>query len=88
MPHTNPHENTSEGGPEYEELSNVIDVSDAEWDVEGYRSYELDVLQPRLVALGYTEIRWTDGERDAFGPLSRVATCRNAAGEVKAFIYG
>lgn len=87
MPHKNPHENTSEGGPEYEELSNVISLDGITFDMH-YHAEELDILQPRLVALGYTEIRWSMGDHDPFGPLTRICTCRNAAGEVKAFIYG
>ena len=88
MPHTNPHENNSGGGPEYEELSNVISIDGLSWEPNRYLDEELNVLQPRLVALGYTEIRWSMGDHDSFGPLTRICTCRNAAGEVKAFIYG
>lgn len=84
-------ETNSGSGPdeeEYEELSNVISLDDITFGPHTYGDEELDILQPRLVAVGYTEIVWSMGERDAFGPLSRVCTCRDAAGEVRKFVYG
>ncbi len=83
-----PFENTSEGGPTYEELSNVISIEGLSWEPNRYLDDELNILQPRLVAVGYTEIEWGPGEHDSFGPLTRTCTARDAAGEVRAFIYG
>lgn len=37
-----------------------------------YWDWEKDVATPALQALGFKVIRWYDGERDSFGPLSRV----------------
>lgn len=91
MPHTNPHENTSEGGPdvpEYEELSNVISLDGIRFMPHTYLDEELNVLQPRLMALGYTEIVWSMGDRDSWGPITRICTARDAVGEIRSFIYG
>lgn len=88
-----PFEKTTEGGPvvpRYEELSNIIDLEDTSLSFmcSSYADHELDVLQLRLMALGYTEIVWSTGDVDAFGPLTRICTCRDAAGEIRTFIYG
>ena len=84
--------NASGGAPddatEYEELTNVISLEGLTFTRETYLDEELSVLQPRLVALGYTDIRWSMGDHDAFGPLTRVCTCRDSAGELRSFVYG
>lgn len=36
-----------------------------------YGQSERELLQPQLERLGYSNIRWSDGERDSFGPLSQ-----------------
>lgn len=52
-----------------------------------YRKWEEQVAEPRLVELGYEVRMWTDGERDSFGPLSRIViTVKD--GQVKRLIYG
>lgn len=89
----NPFEHNEHGGapadaPEYEELSNVISLEGITFQRETYLDEELNILQPRLVALGYTQIRWSMGDSDAFGPLTRVCIARDAAGEVRRFVYG
>jgi hypothetical protein len=71
-----------------EELSNVIDMEGITYDRNTYLDEEFSILQPRLVAMGYTEIRWSMGDYDSFGPLTRVCTCRDASGELREFIYG
>lgn len=37
-----------------------------------YGDWEENVAKPALVALGYSAVRFSDGERDSFGPLSRI----------------
>lgn len=49
---------------------------------------EEHVLQPRLEALGYTDIMWFDGEADFFGPLSRICRATHPDGNIEQFIYG
>lgn len=71
---------------EYEELSNVISMED--FDYADYRNGELEILQPRLVALGFSEIRWYMGDHDSFGPLTRVCFCRDKTDKVRQFVYG
>jgi hypothetical protein len=38
-----------------------------------YWDWENDIASPALVQLGYKIICWKDGDRDDFGPLSRIA---------------
>lgn len=52
-----------------------------------YLLWEEKIAQPTLEQLGYTVLRWRTGERDSFGPLSRIVTVEKA-GVVKRFIYG
>lgn len=73
---------------EYEELSNVISLEGIQYTRDTYLDDELNVLQPRLVSCGFTDIKWRMGDSDAFGPLTRVCTCRDAAGELRFFVYG
>ena len=41
-------------------------------DTYAYLQWEREVAQPALEAVGFRVLRWTTGERDSFGPLSRV----------------
>ena len=52
-----------------------------------YRTGEINILQPQLEKLGYKVIRWYDGERDSFGPLSRVALIEKDGIQYK-YCYG
>ena len=84
-------ENNSGAEPdveEYEELSNVISLKGITFQRDTYLDEELEILQPRLVALGYTEVKWRMGDSDAFGPLTRVCVCWDAAGKFRKFVYG
>lgn len=49
---------------------------------------EKEILEPQLIALGYTNISWWMGEEDAFGPLSRLCRATNNHGDEVEFIYG
>jgi hypothetical protein len=72
---------------EYYDLTIVVNFKDFKYD-ENYRQQEIDLLQPQLEALGYTDIKWGDGERDSFGPLTRTCTAKNRYGLVDHFFYG
>lgn len=50
-------------------------------------NWEERVARPALQELGYTNIYFIDGERDSFGPLSRIACCEKN-GIAKRFVYG
>ena len=53
-----------------------------------YRDQEIEILQPRLEALGYSEIKWYDGERDSFGPLIRKCSATDPDGKSVELFYG
>ena len=53
-----------------------------------WAKWENEIATPALQALGYTNIRWHMGERDSFGPLSRVVLCDDSNGIRHKFIYG
>jgi hypothetical protein len=69
----------------YASMPDEIDWS--AFDFDEYYVLERSVLQPQLEALGFQVRRWIDGERDSFGPLSRVAVCEKDASEVR-LVYG
>ena len=52
-----------------------------------YTDWEKNVAQPLLEKSGWAVVRWADGERDSFGPLTRYVICRRG-NEVRRFIYG
>jgi hypothetical protein len=72
---------------EYKEFPNEISFSGFGWATATYRRDEVEILQPQLEALGYTDIEWLPGEVDSFGPLSRVCKA-SKDGEIIWFIYG
>jgi hypothetical protein len=71
---------------EYKDLQDVIDFTGFKHDM--YRTGEQAILQPQLEALGYTHIKWSMGEEDSFGPLTRVCMARDKNGVVSWFVYG
>lgn len=68
-----------------DDLDNIIDTKDT--DFNNYLTWEETRARPRLKQKGYGNIIFTDGERDSFGPLSRVALCEKN-GELYALVYG
>jgi hypothetical protein len=72
----------------YRPLSDVIVLTGLHYSRETYREQERELLQPRLEAVGYVNIQWQDGERDSFGPLTRVCSATNSFGERVYFVYG
>lgn len=60
---------------------------------EGFRfsEYYIDeqtILKPQLEAMELSDIRFLDGERDSFGPLTRIITAKDASGATIKFCYG
>ena len=53
-----------------------------------YQRGERTLLQPALEKLGYTEVRFVDGEADSQGPLSRICSAWSSEGHLVHFIYG
>jgi hypothetical protein len=72
---------------EYRPLWEVISLTGLLYDYT-YRWQESDLLEPQLLALGYTNIQWQDGERDSFGPLTRVCSANDKHGTRVYFVYG
>ena len=73
---------------EYQNLTDVIDFEGFDFDSRTYLDQEIDILEPRLKVLGYTEIRWLPGETDSFGPLTRVCKAVSPSGKEVTFFYG
>lgn len=70
-----------------EDLANVVSFEGFSFSVLEYRNGEQTILKPQLEKLGYTDVHFFMGERDSFGPLSRVVTCVKD-GQPVSFYYG
>jgi hypothetical protein len=70
------------------DLFKVISFDGFDFDAKTYRRQEITILQPRLELLGYTECRWSMGESDSFGPLSRICEAKNPEGKIVRLVYG
>ena len=55
---------------------------------EDYHRDEQQLLKPALEAQGFTNVVFSMGEQDSFGPLSRVVTCEDKTGKTRYFVYG
>ena len=55
---------------------------------EDYYKGEQIIIKPALEKLGYTNVRFGDGERDSFGPLSRVVIVTAPDGKLTHYVYG
>jgi hypothetical protein len=74
---------------EYEDLFAFLgEAAAAAFDFDHYARDERAILEPALAALGFTGIRFVDGERDSFGPLSRVCHATDEHGSARRFVYG
>lgn len=71
----------------YENLFEHISSEGFSYDSRTYLQQEIDILQPRLEALGYTSITWLPGESDSWGPLTRVCMATKDH-ELVWFVYG
>jgi hypothetical protein len=75
---------------ELEDLCEVLGTKSPQvkgLDFRNYLDWESKVAQPRLEELGFTVHTWIDGERDSFGPLSRIAVTTHN-GTPRRLIYG
>lgn len=73
---------------DYEDLEDFISFEGFSYAHGEWHRGEAEILQPQLQALGYTEIEWSMGEYDTFGPLTRVCKARGPSGELHWFVYG
>ena len=78
--------------PHYDDLFEFLRIEgDGElvgFDFSKYWSGEQNILKPALERRGFTQVAFFDGERDSFGPLSRIVTATDAKGQSRKFIYG
>ena len=58
------------------------------FNFEEYYRDEQNIIKPALENLEYSNIRFSTGERDSFGPLSRIITCNDREGNTVRFWYG
>lgn len=58
------------------------------FDFERYIEHEQSILRPELERRGFGKIRFSDGERDSFGPLSRIVTAVDQRGRTRRWCYG
>jgi hypothetical protein len=74
---------------EYESLYEIIPQET--WNKFSYSRYgehEVKVLSPYLESIGFTRIQWETGEKDSFGPLSRICHCIDKEGNFRHLVYG
>lgn len=72
---------------------NYVDVfdivpEDTPFHFETYLLDEIVHLNPALREAGYKVNLWQDGERDSFGPLTRIAKATGPDGRQVTLIYG
>ena len=73
----------------FDSLSDVIpDEVWSKFDFGEYYDDEDKILKPYLESQGFTCVRFAMGERDSFGPLSRICLCKDKTGKSRQFIYG
>ena len=71
---------------EYESMPEEVKFDN--FDFREYWKGETTILTPQLESLGYTNIRFSMGEYDSFGPLSRICHCRDSNNKQHHFVYG
>ncbi|MET0467097.1 MAG: hypothetical protein ABW007_28330 [Chitinophagaceae bacterium] len=74
----------------YQNLGDIISFAKFHFNVptSSIVRQEIEILEPQLVDLGFTDIVWEMGEEDSFGPLSRLCHTKNPDGKEVTFIYG
>jgi hypothetical protein len=73
----------------YESLPDVIPAEVWErFDFGQYASHEQEILKPAMEAKGFNTISFLMGERDSFGPLTRIVRCYDKTGRARLFVYG
>jgi hypothetical protein len=68
------------------DLMDLIDFPDG-FRFSHYYVDEDKMLKPLIEAEGFTNVRFSMGERDSFGPLTRVVTAEKD-GRTHHFVYG
>lgn len=69
-------------------IQDLISFKDFDFSTATYRQQEIEILQPQLEAYGFTDINWYDGERDSFGPLTRMVSAVHPDGNLIEMFYG
>lgn len=73
---------------EFIPLESVIGFEDFNFDMF-YIEKEIEILQPRLEKLGYTDVRWRDGAIASNGvPITRVCVAKDKKRHTVHFVYG
>jgi hypothetical protein len=67
-------------------LEDLLDFG--RFDYDDWRKGEIQILQPQLESMGYSNIQWRPGETDSFGPLTRICRAIWPNRNVVWFIYG
>jgi len=70
----------------YEPLEGLISFDGFDWHM--WLRDEQEVLTPRLKELGYTDIFFSMGDYDEFGPLTRICRAIGPSGLLHWFVYG
>jgi len=63
-------------------------VSFEGFDFSNWRNHERELLTPRLEKAGFSDIEFDYGDRDSFGPLTRVARMTDNEGRRGKAWYG
>jgi len=74
----------------HQNLADIISFARFRFNVStsAIKRQEKEILEPQLVGLGYTDIEWSMGEEDSFGPLSRLCKAVDHNGDEVTFVYG
>lgn len=70
------------------ETLNQFKINWSEFSWSEYGQSEQRFIKPVLEAAGYHSIRFSMGESDSFGPLSRIVHAMDAKGVIHLFYYG
>jgi hypothetical protein len=70
----------------YENLMDVVSFEG--FSFSNYWDGEMKILTPRLLNAGFSKIKFSMGECDSFGPLTRICTAVDKDNRVRHFIYG
>jgi len=53
-----------------------------------YHEEERTIIKPAMEKDGFENIKFLMGEKDSFGPLTRVVQCNDKSGKLRFFVYG
>lgn len=75
--------------PNYVDLYDLNLVAEPSYDwQDGSMHKQEELIKAELTEMGYDCGSWHDGERDSFGPLSRILHVRTPKHERKTIVYG